>query len=145
MYLGVSKLELFAFGTALVTAFMVSKIVLIGELLGLGRSSENQPLILAALHKAAAFALLYLAFHGLEGAIDNFRHGRGFLAGFQTAFVTETGGLLLLGLVAFFSAIPFFALREVRRVLGVDSFRDLVLGTGLSRGNAQFSVGDPSR
>ena len=128
IFLGTRENTLFVYVAALVNALVLSKIILIGELIGLGKRSENKPLILPTLHKSVAFTLLYLAFLGLESTVHDLLHGQSLLAALSAAFVAEGGELLMRGLVTFFAAIPFFALRELRRVPGPDTFRGLFFG-----------------
>jgi len=128
--LGTSEHRLFVYLAALVSALVLSKIVLIGELVGLGKRFENMPLILPTLYKSVTFTLLYLAFLVLESTVHGLLHGQSLFAALGAAFVAEKGGLLLRGLVTVFAAIPFFALRELRRVLGPDTFRGLFFGRG---------------
>jgi hypothetical protein len=108
-----------------VNALVLAKIILIGELARLGKSSENRRLIISTVHKAAVFTVFYLAFHVLESAVRGLLHGQTFFGALRAATVTEGKELLSLAFVMFFAFIPFFALRETRRVLGADKFRDL--------------------
>jgi hypothetical protein len=128
--LGRSGSELFAYGTALVNALVLSKIILIGELARLGKRSESKPLIVSTIYKSVLFTLLYMAFHILEGAVHGLWHGQTFLGAIHEAAVTRRAELASVALVMLFAFIPFFALREMRRVVGADRFRDLFLTKG---------------
>jgi hypothetical protein len=125
IFLGTSKSASFVYGAALLNAFVLSKIVLTGELLGLGKSSENKQLIVPTLYKSVAFSLLYVVFLGLETTVHGLLRGRDLVGALGAGFVEEKGEILIRGLMTFFASIPFFALREVRRVMGLDAFRDL--------------------
>ena len=129
LYLRPFEGAVFAYTTALINAFAISKIIITEDLVKLGKSSENKPLIVPTLHKSAALTLLYLAFRGLETAVHSLLHGQSFLAALQEAFVTEKGEFLILGLVTFFAAVPGLALRELRRVMGADTFLRLFFGS----------------
>jgi hypothetical protein len=126
-----------AYGTALVNALVLAKVISAGELAGLGRRSEQEPLIVPTLHKSVAFTLLYVLFLGLEGIVHGLVHAESLFNALRAAFVTGKRDLLMRGLVAFFAAMPFFALREMRRVLGADAFRSLFFGRGRPRHSDQ--------
>jgi hypothetical protein len=115
----------FAYGTALFNALVLAKIILIGELARLGKRSESEPLIVSTIYKSALFTVLYVAFHVLESAVHALWHGQTFLGAIYQAAVTRRGELVSIGLVLFFAFIPFFALRETRRVMGADKFLEL--------------------
>ena len=127
---GRSENAFFAYGTALINALVLAKIILIGELAKLGKRSENEPLIVSTFSKSALFTLFYLAFHILEGTVHGLWHKQTFVSAIYEATVTRRGELVGVGLVLFFAFIPFFALREMRRVVGEDKFRDLFLAKG---------------
>jgi hypothetical protein len=117
-----------AYGTALVTALVLCKVIRTGELVRLGKHSEDKPLIVPTLHKSLAFAVLYALFLGLESIVHGLVRGQTLLTALRAPFVTEKVEILMRGLVTFFAAIPFFALREVRRVMGADTFSRLFFG-----------------
>jgi hypothetical protein len=128
--IGRSGNEFFAYGTALINALVLAKIILIGELARLGKRSESGPLIVSTVYKSVLFTMLYLAFHIVEGTLHGLWHGQIFLSAIYEAAVTRRGELVAVGLVMFFAFIPFFALREVRRVVGENKFRDLFFRKG---------------
>jgi len=130
LYLRPFESALFAYGTAVVNAFVIAKIILTLDLVHVGKSSEKKPLILPTLHKAAVATLLFLAFRGIETVLHGLLHRESFLAALDAGFVKEKGEFLLIGLVTFLAALPFFALREMRRVMGADKFRHLFFGEG---------------
>jgi hypothetical protein len=118
----------FYYGLALINALVLAKIILIGELAGLGRRSADKPLMISILHKSAVFALFFLIFHVLESAIREVLHGQTFLAALNAEVVVKRGQLAAEALLVFFAFIPFFALLETRRVLGPDQFLRLLFG-----------------
>jgi hypothetical protein len=130
-YLTIGEADsLFVYGAALVNALVLSKIILIGELLGLGRRSEAKPLIVPSLHKAVVFSLFYLSFRGLEETARLMFHGLTLSRALNAAFIGDKKELVTRALVMSFAAIPFFALRETRRVLGANRFYSLFFRGG---------------
>ena len=105
----------------------MAKVILIGEIAKLGKRSENKPLFVSTIHKAVMFTLLYLAFHVLEEGVRGVFHGQGFFRTLDAALLDKKE-VLIRGLVVFFAFIPFFAVREMRRVMGADNIRYLFFG-----------------
>ena len=117
----------FAFGTALINALVVAKVILIGEYARLGKKHEVQPLFLSAAYKAILYSLLVFAFHIVEEMIKRRWHGESFATASHGIRINE---LLARSVVIFCTFLPLFAFRELRRVLGEDNFRSLFFRTG---------------
>src|SRR5215831_18819582 len=60
----------FEYGTALINALILSKIILIGEYLRVGKRQENRPLIYSTVYKSFVFTLLVAVFHVCSGRRD---------------------------------------------------------------------------
>ena len=118
----------FDYGMALVNALVLAKVILIGEIAGLGKRVEKRPLLISTIAKALVFSVFALAFHILEIIVRGLLHHDTFGGALHGVVVAESGELLTRGLIFFFAFIPFFALRELRRVLGEVEFKDLFLG-----------------
>jgi hypothetical protein len=124
----------FEYGTALINALILSKIILVGEYLRLGKRQENRPLIYSTVYKSFAFTVLVAVFHLLEHAIRGWLHGEGLRGAFAALRDRGIAELLALGLVYFCAFLPFFALREIRRVLGERRLTDLFFRSRASAG-----------
>jgi hypothetical protein len=120
--------SLFKYGLALINALVLSKVILIGELVGLGKKSEHKPLIVSTIHKAGMFTLLYVIFRMVEHAIRGLVRGEAFLSALHSLAIVEKGVILARALTVFFAFIPLFALFEIRRVMGEDDFLSLLMG-----------------
>jgi len=116
----------FTFGTALLNAAVIAKVILIGEYAHLGKKHETKPLFLSAAYKAFLFSLLVFAFHIVEEVIKRLWHGETFATASHRIRINE---LLARTLVIFCTFLPLFAFRELRRVLGEDKFRSLFFRT----------------
>jgi hypothetical protein len=114
----------FNYGTALINALVIAKIILIGEYAHLGKRYEAKPLLVSSIHKAVLFSLLVFAFHIVEEVIKRLVHGQSIADAFNSVRIDD---LLARSLIIFCTFIPFFAFREFNRVLGEDKFRDLLL------------------
>jgi hypothetical protein len=116
------------YGMALVYSLIMAKVVLIGEIVGLGKQFEKKPLIIPTIIKALAFTALQLAFTLVEGVVRRVLRHEGLLGALRSSVAAGRRELLTRALVLFFAFIPFVALRELRRVLGEDDFHHLFTG-----------------
>ncbi|MDR3557390.1 MAG: hypothetical protein P4L55_21755 [Syntrophobacteraceae bacterium] len=106
------------YGYAFFKALVLAKVVMIGDFLGLAGQLREKPLIVTTLYKAVVFAVWVIFFNAVERvAVDGLLHGKGLGGGFHLvgAHLDE---LLASALVVFFAFIPFFAFKELGRVLG---------------------------
>jgi FtsH-binding integral membrane protein len=115
------------YGFALINALIVAKVILIGEYARLGKRVESKPLLFSAIYKAVLFTLFVLAFHFVEEIVKALLHGRSAATAFR---VTHPSELLARTIIIFSIFVPFFAFRELRRVIGEDKFRDLFFRMG---------------
>jgi len=118
---------LFIYGSALVRASILTKVIMIGQALKLGKRWEHKPLLHSSLFKAVLFAVLAAVFQVLEDVVHGLFHGESLAGAFRE--IGPRGGLevVVLGIVSFCVFIPFFALMETRRVLGEEQFFHLFL------------------
>jgi hypothetical protein len=108
------------YGASLLEALVLAKVILIGDVLRLGRRFEDKPLIVPTLYKTVVFTLWVGVFSVLEHTIEGLLRGHGWAAG--VGELISKGKYTLLGrcLITFFTFIPFFAFRELERVKGRD-------------------------
>lgn len=117
----------FNYGAALLNAFVITKVILIGEAAHLGKKLEAKPLVYSAVYKAALFGLLAFAFHILEEVIKRLVQGKDIAGAFHEIRLDD---LFARSVIIFCTFIPLFAFRELGRVLGQDEFRALFFRTG---------------
>jgi hypothetical protein len=117
----------FAYGAALVNALLLSKIILIGEYLKLGKRQECKPLLYSTFYKSFVFTVLVAVFHVLESTVKGLLHREGMAGAFTELRGLGIGEVLARSLVMFCAFIPFFALRETARVVGERRLEDLFL------------------
>ena len=107
-----------AYGFSVIKALVLAKVILVAESLRLGRGLEDKPLIVPTLYKGFLFTICVALFNVVESMIRGFIHGSG-LMGAVSEFTGRFNDELFAGaLVVFFAFIPFFAVRELGRVLG---------------------------
>jgi|SRR5271165_797529 len=117
----------FNYGAALLNAFVIAKVILIGEYARLGKKHEAKPLLLSAFYKAFLFGLLVFGFHIFEELIKLLLHGKNMTS---ASHEIRFDHLLSRSVVVFCTFIPLFAFRELQRVLGEENFRALFFRTG---------------
>jgi hypothetical protein len=113
------------YGTAIIEALILAKVILIGEALGLGRGDEDKPLIYPTLRKAVVFSVFVGIFAIIEHIVGGVLHGKGVAGGLALLWHEGKDELLARCLVTFCAFIPFFAFRELEMTLGVGKFRRL--------------------
>ncbi|HAM52472.1 MAG TPA: hypothetical protein DCP92_17900 [Nitrospiraceae bacterium] len=113
------------YGISLIEALILAKVIMVGDLLHLGRGLQSKPLIFPTVYKTVVFTLWVALFSLLESAIRGFLQGKG-LAGALDHLLSEgTHVVFAKCLVVFFAFIPFFALKELGRVLGEGKMGEL--------------------
>jgi hypothetical protein len=112
-------------GISLIKALVLSKVVMIGGLIPFGRGLENKPLIFSTLFKSVLFTLWVAIFALVESAIRGFLHGKGLAGAVDHLLSDGMHEFFAKSLVVFVSFIPFFAFKELGRVLGKGKIGDL--------------------
>jgi hypothetical protein len=119
------QVEYWNFAFALINALVITKVIMIGDLMKLGKMHDDKPLLLRVVWKAFIYGLLVFAFHVVEEIIKRLIHGA------EAAHVSREMHLEQLAarsILAFLTFIPLFAFREFRRVIGDEKFDALVYG-----------------
>ncbi len=107
-----------SYGFALLKAFVLAKVILVAERLRVGRGFERRPLIIPTLYKAVIFTICVVFFNAIESIIGSFSHGKDLAGAFGELMTRYNYEWLSAALVVFFAFVPFFALRELRQLLG---------------------------
>ncbi len=110
---------------SVIQALVLAKIIMIGDILRLGRRLQGRPLIFPTLYNTVVFSVWVWLFHVLEYMVGGLLRGKGLIGGIEE--ITSRGKYELLArcMVVFFAFIPFFAFRELGRVLGEGKLRKL--------------------
>jgi hypothetical protein len=108
----------FEYGAAMVNALVLSKVILVGEYLRLGKRQEHKPLVYSTIYKSFLFTLLVAVFHILEDAVKGLLHGETISSVFAALGGQGLTEILGRSLVMFWAFLPFFAMRETARILG---------------------------
>jgi hypothetical protein len=117
----------FVYLTALINTLVLAKIVILGGFVRLGKVFEHRPLIISSIYKAGFFAILVAVFHFVEELVKDLIHDHRFVEALHHTARETAVQLAGLTVICFCLFIPFFALWEVRRVMGDAQFTDLFL------------------
>jgi hypothetical protein len=111
--------------SGVIKALVIAKVVMIGAFLSISRKFEHKPLIFPVIYKALLFTLWVMLFDIVEAYIRGFIHTPVFSEAFieLKGHITKVwlGGAMLI----FFTFIPFFAFKELVRVMGNDKIKRL--------------------
>ncbi|GJE13591.1 hypothetical protein [Methylobacterium longum] len=125
------------YALGLINALVLAKFMLIAEAtklgsLRFGRRVGRRPLVYVVLYRALLFTAVLVVAYGLEEVLVGAWHGKA-----PGAVLPEMAGgprgVLTFAWVMFVVLLPYFAFREIGRVLGAGRLRDLLLraqGTG---------------
>jgi hypothetical protein len=113
------------YGVAVIEALILGKVIMIGEVIRLGRGLEQKPLIYPTLYKTFVFTVFVAVFKAIEYGIKGLWNGSGFMAGLVELSEKWSHELLANSLIVFVAFIPFFAIKELGRVFGEDKIRAL--------------------
>jgi hypothetical protein len=115
-------------------ALVLGKVIMVGSVFRLGRWLEDKPLIVPTIYKALLFCGFILVFRVVEYAIKGLLHGDGLAAAFFEFFAQKgMDEVLANSLVVLVALIPFFAVKELGRVLGRERIAALFFRTRVER------------
>lgn len=120
------------YGISVIKALILAKVVMIGDLLHIGRRLSGKPLIYQVLFKSLAFTIWVAIFDVVESLIRVSIEAKTFNGAYEE-FLNHFDSVLLGGLlVVYFAFVPFFALKELGKVLGQEKLQKLFFKDGNS-------------
>ena len=111
------EINYLSYSFAIINALIIAKVILIGDMMHLGRRVEARPLYQSVLLKSILFSLLVLAFHFLEEFVKRLIHHQPAGTVWRETHWDE---LIARSIIVFLTFLPLFAFTELRRVLGED-------------------------
>ena len=117
-------------GFAIVNALILAKVMLIGEDLNLGSRFREKPLVYSILYKSLVFAVFFICFHIFEEVVVGMFRGKTVAQSLPAIGGGSLQGIVSVGAIVFVSLIPFFAFREIARVIGKRELWSLLLSRG---------------
>lgn len=110
-----------------IKAFVIAKVVMLAAFMNISHKYENKALITPVLYKAFLFTLCVMLFDIIEIYIKALIQGHNFMDSFNELLkhlnYIWLGGAMLI----FFIFIPFFAFKELSRVMGIEKIKGLFL------------------
>jgi hypothetical protein len=108
-----------------IKALVIAKVVMIGAFLRISRKYEHKPLIIPTIYKAILFTFWVMLFDVLEIYIKAFIKTPDFMEALKGLVHHINPAWFGAAIVICVSFLPFFAMKEVSRVMGSDKFRGL--------------------
>ena len=126
-------------GISFLKALVLAKVIMLGSLVPLGRRLEHKPLVLSTLFQSALFTCWVTLFALVESTVRGLLHGKGMAGALEHLLSEGTQEFYAKCLVVFVAFIPFFAFKELGRVLG----KGIIWGLFFRKGPvAEATLGD---
>jgi hypothetical protein len=122
------NLDFTAHSFAVINAFVLAKVLLVGEHLRLGARFKEKPLVYPVLYKSLVFSIFLTGFHVAERMIVGMIRGKTFAESFSAIGGGRLWAILSMSALSFVMLIPFFAFRELGRVIGDEELRAIFYG-----------------
>ena len=116
------------YGLAMLNALILGKIMLIAENMRFTKRFDNRPLIVPIAYKSIVFAVLLLVAYIAEEIGVGMFQGKTAAESFPVIGGGGPAALLCVTAIMATALAPFFAFREIARVVGEAEFRVLMLG-----------------
>ena len=110
---------------SLIEALILAKVIMIGDVVGLGRGLEHKPLIYPTLYKTVVFCALIAVFRVVEHILRELWQGERNIGNILALSESGIHEVLAYSMIVFVALIPFFTVREIGRVFGGDNLRAL--------------------
>jgi hypothetical protein len=109
----------------LIKALVIAKVIMIGAFLRISRKYEHRALIIPTFYKAVLFTIWVMVFDLIEVLIGGLIHNP-VLAEVLSELNNRVSPVWFgAAVVIFVSFLPFFAMKEVSRVMGSKKFRGM--------------------
>ena len=106
------------FGLAFVNAFVFAKVMLVAEKLRIGTRFRKKAPVFPIFYKSFLFALTFICFNLVEEVVIGLWKGKTIAESIPRIGGGSPVGIMIAGLIMTVALIPFFAFRELSRVLG---------------------------
>ena len=125
------------YGFAIANALILGKVMLVAEDLHFADWFKERALIYPILCKAVAFSVLFLVFDVAEEVIVGVFKGKTIGESIPTIGGGTPSGIFFVGIILSVALIPFFAFREIGRVIGERELHALLFRHGGELGSRQ--------
>lgn len=117
----------------LVEAAVLAKVIMVGDLLPVGRRLKGPPLLVPTLFRTVLFSVWVGVFSILEHTLRGLLSGKGLTAGLAELASKGRYELLAECVIIFCAFVPFFAFKELEGVLGAETLRGMFWRAGAPR------------
>jgi len=115
------------FGLAFINAFVLAKVMLVAEELRVGTRFRKRAPIFPVLHKSLLFAIIFICFNMAEEIVIGLWKGQTIAESIPKIGGGSPIGTVIASLIITVALIPFFAFRELSRVMGKGVLEALLL------------------
>jgi hypothetical protein len=113
-------------GFALVTAFVLAKVMLVMEDFNIARGFETKPLIYSIAYKSVVFAVVFMAAYMVEEIAGGLLRGKTALESIPSIGGGTPQGMLVALFIVSLALIPYFAFKGIGRELGEGQLRAIL-------------------
>ena len=106
------------FGVAFINAFILAKVMLVAEELRVGTRFRRKAPIFPVLHKSLLFAIIFICFNVSEGILKGLWKGEPIAESIPRMGSGSLGEMIIAAIIITIALMPFFAFRELSRVMG---------------------------
>jgi len=121
------NIQYLEYGIALIEAAVLAKVVMIGDLLRIGRRVKGRPLIVPTVYRAITFSIWVGVFKFLEHMVRGILRGEGLAGGIDELMSHSPYEMLAMSLVVVCAFVPFFAFKELAQALGEGKMFELFM------------------
>lgn len=121
------------FGVAFINAFILAKVMLVAEDLRVGTRFRRNAPIFPILHKSVLFAIIFICFNLAESVVTGLWKGETIAESIPRVGGGSLGETVIAGLIITVALMPFFAFRELSRVMGKGALETLFLRSPSNR------------
>lgn len=112
-------------GFALINAWLLAKVMVTAEIFHVADNLKHKPLIYPIVFKSVVFAAILVSFYLLEEILIGLWHGKTIAESIPNVGGGSFKGILVVGFMMFIVLMPFFALKELGRVVGENELYEL--------------------
>lgn len=113
------------YGIPLLEAAVLAKVIMIGDMVPMGHGFQRRPLIIPTFLRSLLFCVYVVIFALIEHTVTGLLHGKGWMAGTLEIESKGRDELLAKSIIVFAAFVPFFAFKELEKVLGKERLRSL--------------------
>jgi hypothetical protein len=128
----------------LIEAAILAKVIMIGDILRMARRFRDRPLVVPTIYRTLIFSIFVVLFSFAEHALRARFHGKPMLEGITEITSQGPHELLAWYVLLIVTLLPFFAVKEIERIYGVETIRRLFFRRYRGEANSSEQNNPPS-